>query len=314
VGGGRDSVSHHPRAPEIVIVGAGAIGRGYLPWCFEGCQFVFVDSNPVIVNALRSRGRYTTYRAREGRLESRVVEVAAAYLPSEFPLGGHATAAAVFINAGPRSAVGAAMIVRGYAGPVILCENDPATVRAVREATGLGRVYFAVPDVITSNSAPEELLARDSLSVVTEDGVLFIDAGVGSLVGDYRPLPGDELLDTQWTAKLFLHNTPHCVAAYLGALAGVRFVHEAMKIPEVNAIVHGAMTEMLNSLKLRWEIPHEFLEWYAEKELARFRNPLLFDPISRVAREPLRKLEMSRKRVHPRQPPGGDRERDALRQ
>lgn len=52
------------------------------------------------------------------------------------------------------------------------------------------------------------------------------------------------------------------------------------------------MTEMLQTLKLQWDIPHDFLEWYAQKELARFRCQLLFDPVARVAREPLRKLEL----------------------
>lgn len=276
---------------EVVVIGAGAIGRGYLPWCFQDVRWIFVDSDPEIVNAMRARGGYTTYRARGGKLESRWIDVAAAYLPGEFPAAAHACPMAVFINVGPRHAAAAAGLVRGCQAPVILCENDPATVGAVQASTGLSRVHFAVPDVITSNTSPDELLAKDSLSVVSEDGVLFVDAAAGPLPGEFKALPLDELLHVQWTAKLFLHNTPHCVAAYLGALAGVRYVHEAMAIPEVSSIVAGSMTEMLNSLKLRWEIPHPFLEWYADKELARFRNPLLFDPISRVAREPLRKLE-----------------------
>ena len=276
---------------EIVVIGAGAIGRGYLPWCFPDARWVFVDTNARIVDAMRARGEYTTYRARDGKLESVTVPVAAAYLPGDYPAAAHRDPLAVFINVGPRHAATAASLVREVSCPIILCENDPATVGAVKAATGLDRVHFAVPDVITSNSSPDHLLAKDSLSVISEDGVLFIDDAVGPLPGDYRPLPARELLHEQWTAKLFLHNTPHCVAAYLGALAGVKHVHEAMAIPEVDTIVAGSMSEMLKSLKLRWEIPHPFLEWYADKELARFRNPLLFDPISRVAREPLRKLE-----------------------
>ena len=279
-------------APKLLIVGAGAIGRGFLPWCFRDARLTFVDSNPAIVDAMRSRGKYQTYRARAGRLEMLQVLVDAAFLPSDFLKTPSRDWTAVFVNVGPRHSATAAALLRGYEGPVILCENDPATVAAVKHAAGLDRVYFAVPDVITSNTAPDHLLAEDSLSVVTEDGVLFLDAATGVLPGEFKALPAAELLQTQWTAKLFLHNTPHCAAAYLGALAGVRYLHEAMAIKEVDAIVSGTMTEMLNSLKLRWEIPHPFLEWYADKELSRFRNPLLCDPIARVAREPLRKLEI----------------------
>lgn len=275
----------------LLVIGAGAIGRGYLPWCFQGARFTFVDQAPAIVEALRERRQYRTYRARAGNLEALDVLACRAYYPETFLEDRHPEFAAVFINVGPRHAAASASLVRGLDCPVILCENDPATVTAVKASSGLSRVYFAVPDVITSNTAPAHLLAQDSLSVISEDGVLFIDEGVGALPGDYQTLPTHDLLNTQWTAKLFLHNTPHCVAAYLGALAGVQYLHQAMAIPEVDAIVAGAMGEMLNSLKLRWEIKHSFLEWYAAKELARFRNALLCDPIARVAREPLRKLE-----------------------
>lgn len=278
-------------ASEILVIGGGAIGRGFLPWCFRDSRITFVDVNPWIVESLRQRPGYRTYRAKNGALESMDVVVAAAHTPDSFPLLEPRNWAAAFINVGPRHAVSAASILSRYAGPVILCENDPGTVALVREALGTDRVFFAVPDVITSSTAPTELLKLDPLSVVTEDGILFVDEAAGVLPGDYRPLPGGELLGVQWTAKLFLHNTPHCVAAYLGAVAGVRYLHEAMAIPRIGSIVEGSMTEMLNSLKLRWEIPHSFLEWYSAKELARFRNSLLCDPIERVAREPLRKLE-----------------------
>ena len=156
---------------------------------------------------------------------------------------------------------------------------------------GHDAVHFAVPDVITSNTAPPHLLAEDPLAITTEDGVLFVEDGIAGVQGDLQYLPKAELLRLQWTPKLFLHNTPHCITAYLGALIGVRYVHEAMQHPEVAAIVEGAMREMLQVLKLQWDIPHPFLDWYADKELARFRCPLLFDPVARVAREPLRKLE-----------------------
>lgn len=281
--------------PTLLIIGAGAIGRGYLPWLFDSSHydFVFVDRDPAIVNRLRAVGGYTTWRVRNGELEERHVPARSAWLPETFRMQDHPDVAAVFINVGPRHATRAAAILGPAACPVILCENDPLTVAAVRAACPLERVYFAVPDVITSNTAPADLLARDPLAVVTEDGELFVDAalGEGTLTGDLRLLPEEELLRSQWTAKLYLHNTPHCVAAYLGALMGVTCLHEAMAHPEAARIVQGAMEEMLRALKLRWDIPHPFLEWYAAKELARFRCRPLNDPIARVAREPLRKLE-----------------------
>jgi hypothetical protein len=279
---------------EIIIVGAGAIGRGYLPWVLssEHHDLVFVDSDARIVSRMQETRQYRTYRVRNDELEPRTVEVRAAYSPSSFRIADHPNAAAAFLSVGPRNVAKAAELFRGTDIPLILCENEPNTVQDAKAVVGHDKVYFAVPDVITSNTAPAHLLKDDPLSITTEDGVLFAEAGITGLHAEVTYLSADELLHQQWAAKLYLHNTPHCIAAYLGALVGATYVHEAMAIPEVDAVVAGAMDEMLNWLKLRWDIPHDFLEWYAGKELRRFRSKLLYDPVARVAREPLRKLEM----------------------
>ena len=47
---------------------------------------------------------------------------------------------------------------------------------------------------------------------------------------------------------------------------------------------------MQDMLQTRYKIESKFLKLYAKKELSRFSNLLLYDPIIRVAREPFRKL------------------------
>jgi mannitol-1-phosphate/altronate dehydrogenase len=173
-----------------------------------------------------------------------------------------------------------------------MCENEPESVTIAKNVVNHNAVYFAVPDVITSNTAPKNFLAIDPLAIITENGTQFIEEGSLALHGEMTFMSREELLLTQWTPKLYLHNTPHCIIAYLGALMGVTYVHEAMESPKAAGLVEGAMNEMLQALKLRWDISHDFLDWYAVKELARFKSKLLFDPVSRVAREPLRKLEL----------------------
>jgi len=279
---------------EIIIIGAGAIGRGFLPWIFGNGLYdlVFVDSNKELIDKMRSRKKYSAYRAKNKKLEEMTVNIKDALLSSEFLIAKYPDAAAVFMCVGPRNAVAAAAGLKGARCPVILCENEPQTVPAVRGAIGGDNVYFAVPDVITSNTASPQILAKDPLSIITEDGIILVDDRAKGIKGNITFCSEDELINKHWTAKLYLHNTPHCITAYLGALVGARYIHESMSYPDINKIVAGSMNEMLSSLKLKWDIPHQFLDWYAEKELKRFSNDLLYDPISRVAREPLRKLEL----------------------
>jgi mannitol-1-phosphate/altronate dehydrogenase len=281
------------RVTRILLIGAGAIGRGYLPWVFknEKAEFHFIDSNPDIIRKLNEQKTFKTHRVVDEVYETLNVKVASASLPQDFA-SNKQDYDLVFVSVGPRHIPKIASLVQNISAPIILCENDPLTVDTLKNLTGKKNVFFAVPDVITSNTAPQRLLQEDPLAISTEQGVLFIEEGAGPLPGDLSLISQDELLNKQWTAKLFLHNTPHCIAAYLGAIAGLQYVHEAMQVPEIDKIVSGSMQEMLNALKIRWDIPHSFLDWYAEKELSRFRCKLLFDPIARVAREPLRKLEL----------------------
>lgn len=281
----------------ILIIGAGAIGRGYLPWIFDlnEYQFTFIDKNLEIIEKMNSAKKFKIYRVNNDLYDELDVKVSNAYTPENFKIQVNIDLIweAVFVCVGPRAVVQIANLLKSIDAPIILCENDPHSVDILKEQLPQNRqVVFAIPDVITSNSAPEFLLKNDQLSVVTERGEIFVDERVSFLKGEMHFISENDLIHKQWAAKLYLHNTPHCIAAYMGALVGAKYVHEAMAVPEVAAIVEGSMNEMLASLKARWDIPHDFLDWYAEKELSRFSCKLLFDPISRVAREPLRKLEL----------------------
>jgi mannitol-1-phosphate/altronate dehydrogenase len=278
---------------EIVIIGAGAIGRGYLPWVLDRDKYelIFVDSNKKLVDSLNNRKRFKSYMSRNNSLEEISVNVKSAHHIDEFELSKCTNPATIFVSVGPRNCIAVAKKLIGVSCPIILAENDEKTVEQVKNALSYEKVYFAVPDVITSNTASSANLLSDPLAVHTEEGVLHIDERAERLIGKINYC-SEARLNQEWIAKLYLHNTPHCIAAYLGSLLGCTYLHETMKYPDAYSIVEGAMNEMLIALKLEWDIPHDYLEWYAAKELSRFSNTHLCDPISRVAREPLRKLEL----------------------
>jgi mannitol-1-phosphate 5-dehydrogenase len=278
----------------ILVIGAGAIGRGFLPWVFpeNRYRFGFIDTNDTLIESLRCRGRYTSYMADPVRgLRPRVIPVAAAWHPADFTLSATDRPVICYVAVGPRRVCEAVAKLKGYDGPIVLLENDDKSVEVAKAALNQDNVYFAIPDVIASNTASPEHLADDPLALHTEDGTLHVDARAHTVEGAIDYCTPDELRK-QWLAKLYLHNTPHCVAAYLGAFLRLTYVHEVMAHPGAAKIVRGSVKEMLKALKLGWDISHDFLDWYAEKELRRFSNVALHDPITRVAREPFRKLQL----------------------
>jgi mannitol-1-phosphate 5-dehydrogenase len=275
---------------KVLIYGAGAIGRGYLPRVFtpDAFEYYFVEKNETIRRNLNERKRYTSYMTLEKSYDIKTIPVKQCFEPGQEQ---HMLAEvdAVLVAVGPRNFMQLQPTLNNTRLPVICFENDSNLPLLMRKATGNENVVFAIPDVITSNTAPREFLEKDPVSVITEQGRCFIDEKVKSVGGDCDYVDLKEL-EKQWKAKLYLHNTPHCIAAYLGNLVNAEYLHDSMKHPMIVDIIRGTMDEMIKMLLNKHHIDVAFLEFYADKEIQRFSNSLLFDPISRVAREPFRKL------------------------
>lgn len=274
----------------ILIYGAGAIGRGFIPWVFcpADYEYYYVETNSGIREKLNRNKKYSTYKTSNGKYESLEVPIKHC-----FALGEEKQKIpevdAIVTAVGPRNVLSLRESLMKTAAPVICCENDATLPEILISLTSNPNIVFAIPDVISSNTAPPNLLAYDPLSIVTEEGICFIDEKA-SRVGGCCTYLSKEKLKVQWLAKLYIHNSPHCIAAYLGSLSGVTYLHESMQNQFVEETVSGAMREMEQMLSVRYRLDETFLEWYRDKELDRFRNSLLYDPINRVAREPFRKL------------------------
>jgi len=239
-----------------------------------------------MIQALETRGTYTAVKtAGDGYVVSRIPVERAFVLGEEDAIADYDL---VMTCVGVRNYLSIAHRL-AQARIVICCENDRQAALHLRRYAQHERIYFGLADVIASNTAPEHLLRVDPLSVVSEDGVLLIERGDLELPAAFTQLSEDELSE-QWACKLFLHNAPHAIAAYLGWKAGCRYMHEAMRISSVAETVTGAMEELVHGVVHAGLVNGALARAYAEKELRRFENVRLFDPVTRVARDPLRKL------------------------
>ena len=71
---------------------------------------------------------------------------------------------------------------------VISCENDYFSPYYLRKLSKNKKVYFGIPDVITSNTAPKKLLKKDDLTTVTEKGTLVLEKGKYNLTSKINQL------------------------------------------------------------------------------------------------------------------------------
>src|SRR4029079_10934621 len=103
-------------------------------------------------------------------------------------------------------------------------------------------------------------------------------------------LPGPEPVEPfdAWMAeKLWVFNGGHAAAAYLGALGGCVTDDQAMARPGIRREVRQVLVEAASALaSMRGDDRPRDLD----AMLARYANPSLADRVSRVARDPRRKL------------------------
>jgi mannitol-1-phosphate 5-dehydrogenase len=99
--------------------------------------------------------------------------------------------------------------------------------------------------------------------------------------------------------KLFILNTGHAAAAYIGSMKGLSSIYECMVDSHVRPIVVETMHQSGAALMRKFNFDQEKVEEYIGKTLKRFINPYLHDDVNRVGREPLRKLAWNDRLVLP---------------
>ncbi len=92
--------------------------------------------------------------------------------------------------------------------------------------------------------------------------------------------------------KLFIYNLGHAALAYLGNLKHYTYVHETMADEEFYPVFSGALDESSRALLKLYPVDLDPARHQSLREDIdiRYSNPLLRDTITRVGRDPIRKL------------------------
>jgi mannitol-1-phosphate 5-dehydrogenase len=302
-----------------VIFGAGSVGRGFLGQLFSesGYEVVFVDTDEPLVEVLARRRSYVLLLAGLEKVEDLTIGPVRAVngLHTEQIAAEVANVSLMATAVGARAlAVIAKSIADGLAkrweagqtAPlnVIVCENlhdAPAVLRgyvcealpdALKPYVG-ERVGF-VPAVIARMSpAPtsEQRAADPALIIAEPYKVLPVDRQ--AFVGDIPRVVGMEPVtpfDAYVARKLYIHNAAHAMLGYLGYRHGYAYGYEVLDDPWVRPLLDQALDESRRALVAEHGFDSQTLQEHVREILARLANRVLADPISRLARDPLRKL------------------------
>lgn len=297
----------------VLIVGAGKLGCGYLVPLFLGAghEVLLGCHTRAVADRVRSVGGWRVRVTGEPPEEVRGVGAAAVGTTDLDEVV--AAADLVVLSVGVANAARAAPhLVPGLAAR----RGRPVDVWVVENAECAPRVSEALvhtamargarlPPVGVAGAVARVAVGRGSWH---EPGVPeFVGDAARRLTVDARPLrrsppvlPGVHTTD-QYRArlreKLFVYNAGHALAAYLGWLRGHRTIDASIGDPFVQPVVAGALLEARRALLAAYPgllpghgVDHNAVHGPVADVLARYGNTELADPVTRVARDPIRKL------------------------
>jgi len=308
--------------PRIVIIGAGATGRGQIGQLAydAGWAITFIERRKDLAELLQSAKRYRLRLAGEN---IRQIEVngfdalhvddteACAEAIAQADIVATAVLPTNLESTVPTLAAGLTLRQkRRVTKPlnIIACENmerSSATLRSYlrKEALGLDWDFIdehvGFPDAMVARAVP--VPKEDPLILLAEaDQEWSVDA-----TSVKEPMPridGMTLSADQQAAlerKLYIKNTGHFAIGILGYLKGYRLMDEAARDPEILDRVDAATRESAAAVVAKHVLSAELTEEYRRTFLEQMKSPFLPDDVRRVIREPIRKLAREERLVGP---------------
>lgn len=304
--------------------GAGNIGRGFIGEILakNGFSIEFVDINETIIDALMSRKGYTIELAEESKQQIQVANVTGINNQKnpEAVIESVATSQIVTTAIGPNILPFIAeLIAKGIQKrkanqvteklDVIACENMIGGSQFLFEKV---KAYLTQEDLDYVNQYvgfPNAAVDRIVPIQHHEDPLFVSVEPFSEWVVDKTQMKNPELVlsDVEYVddlepyieRKLFSVNTGHASVAYTGASLGYQTIDEAIADEKVLTTLENVLKETGSLLIAKWQFDPQVHQAYAQKIVARFKNPYISDAITRVARTPIRKLGYDERFIRP---------------
>lgn len=294
-------------------IGAGKIGRGFIgaQLIKSNYELTFADVNKGLIDTLNSQKSYALHiMERDGERQTitsfNAVEIGSEEFFERFSDADIVTTA-VSMKVLPElaSTIAAALQRRCINNckstlNIICCENG------IRATSQLKNYVTQHLDADTERWCSDMVGFADCavdriVPIATFDNALDVGVerycewciDIGQIVGSLPNIVGvnfTDNLEATIERKLYTVNTAHCATAYLGAIKGYKFIHQAVTDPTIRQIIEQVVAESSAALCAKFGFDADSQQHYAHSVLRRFENPYLGDTVARVARDPKRKL------------------------
>ena len=307
---------------KAIQFGAGNIGRGFIGALLEssGYNVIFADVNQEIIDKINKDKFYTVHIMDISCSEQIVKNISAINSTSEEIIDELVEAELITTAVGlvilPKLAHTIAKSInirfknniKKYLN-IIACENAIKASSQLKEeiykllddnAREYADKYIGFPDCSVDRIVPP--VKSDNFIDVVVEGFYEWNVEQSAFKGEIPKIKGMNLANNLMAyieRKLFTLNTGHAITSYIGYLKSYKTVDESIRDNKIYNIVKSAMIESGEGLIKKYNFNKDEHLKYIDKIISRFKNHYLKDEVSRVGREPLRKLSPNDRLVKP---------------
>lgn len=302
----------------VIICGAGRIGRGFITQLMT-CNhnnITFFDAGQGLVDLLNNKKEYTIHVAGHPELDLLIGNVEA-HNVTELDVLADKWKDADFLftavggknlkSVGINFAKAFRLMIKNntvHKSNIVCCENWLIPVEDLKAG-----IYEELNDeekkIFDENTGVSASVIMCSGMGAPDPSMLVNEADTWVQNFKYLPIDGDRILGEKpnWEyvefvtefpkllkQKIYTNNTSVGSIAYLGVLKGLKLVSEAANDPEIEPIMDGIYSEVKTGLVGCADISEESQCAFEKRSKAKYQDRDIVDPLSRIARDPIRKL------------------------
>ena len=277
----------------IVIIGAGQTGRGYLNRFFQAESITFLDKDEELIHALQTEPCYHVSFGPGARKPLELENYNAYLIDSEDGIRAMADADLIMVSVGKKNLKDVAVsLKKGLAVrtkddiDILTAENGVNVKQDLMELCEDQRVHLAEAIVFCTTIGE-----KWSLDILSQnlDYLPYDVVALGHTL-PYENMVAEEKLDVLMQRKIYTYNCISAVVSYLGYYKKYEVYSDAANDTEIVSCIEGILKTLNHCICEEYQITSKEQKEFSDMAVDKFQNRNIVDSIERNARDVDRKL------------------------
>lgn len=285
----------------IVCVGAGQTGRGFLNRFFKNEKVIFLDKNDELVKKLQDRKKYSVSFG-SARSPMILNNFEAYNMNSSDAMNALSQANLIMVSIGSnhlkelvKPLQNALKKSTEKSIDIVLCENGVNVKGELAVLESIPEVHLAEAIIFCTT-----LKEKNSLDIFSEDlDYLPYDVLALGHKLNYENLVPEEHLDILMQRKIYTYNCISAIISYLGYYKGYEIYSEAANDEDINLCIQNIVHALNQCICKEYNVDEVDQERFSKLAIRKFKNKEIIDTVERNTRDVDRKLGAKERIVAP---------------